>query len=116
MKIKVIKTYDSGAFEKSLEELYRTVQVKDVQTHTESESIGGRFIIYYVGIVFYQELYKDGTIEELNLRRGIYYTLKRNDIDTIEELRYAMETGKVRMFRNIGPVALKEIEEKLERL
>ena len=116
MKVKVIREYDITRFEDKLNELIKNNIVKDIQTHTEQMPLQGRMIIYYIAIVVYKDIVNSHSIDSLNFSARIYNALKRNNIDTVEDLKEVSANGDLRRIRNLGLVSIREIENRLKEL
>lgn len=116
VKYKVIKETDISSYEKQLEELHEKYEVKDVQTHTESFKDNNYLVVLYIAVVKYLEVSEEVSVDTLNFSGRTSNALWRARIETVNQLKEAMYTGRIKRVRNLGEVSIKEIENKLKEL
>lgn len=55
MKVKIVRTYDMGTYERAIEKCYENYEVDHVDTHTTMQFVHNREIVYFIAIIFYKE-------------------------------------------------------------
>ena len=112
MKLKIFKGSYESLFEEALFEFRKTHNVSKVTYSTESLFNE----IVYIAFVEYVDHDKIELVEDLHLSHRSYWCLKRYNINTIEQLKEEIATGKIKHIRNLGVKSIEEIENRLWEL
>lgn len=112
MKLKIVRSGYEQIIQDEVEKYRREHTVSNVTYSTEV--IHNELV--FVAFIEYVEQSKIELVEDLHLSHRAYWCLKRHDIKTIEELRRMISNGDIKRVRNLGPVSIEEIEEKLWQL
>ena len=112
MKLKILTSGSTTLLEQEVEELYKHFTVSKVVY--ETSVVHNQ--LYYTAFVEYVEHDKITLVEDLNLSHRSFWCLKRNNINTIDQLKEVILDGRIKYFRNLGPISIKEIEDRLYEL
>lgn len=112
MKLKILKSMNISFIEEEVAKYWSKYTVSKVTYSTE--------VVYndivYVAFIEYVEQDQILLVEDLNLSHRATWCMRRNGIQTIDQLRHIMSTGEIKHFRNLGPKTIAEIEDKLWEL
>ena len=114
MKVKVIQSSYDTMFEDMVNDFISKYKVD----HIDSNINVIHNSLTYTAIIYYLEskpmiIEKVSTIEDLHFNNRILNVLRRNNVNTLDDLLNASIDGSLSRFRNLGKESLKEIQYKL---
>lgn len=117
MKVKVIQS----SYDTMFEDMVNDFISKHKVDHIDSNINVIHNSLTYTAIIYYVEskpmiIEKVSTIDDLHFNNRILNVLRRNNIDTLDDLLNASINGSLSRFRNLGKESLKEIQYKLSLL